>query len=382
MEYATAPKVRIEYGLRGDQVKEVQQMLHDLGYDLGKSGVNGIFDSITLSAVKKFQGDFKVKADGVVGPDTMEYLKTAWVQKSLEKLGIDCGPVNGSYGPLTKRGILVFKIRYGSDLSGAITDELIESLKKEADKISTTQPYPIIPLRSVPATDGTLVIAKQDVTTSPPIRPTIGYVPPVAMATALSARAPFVPAQAAQDSSVKAPVTYTVSSDTTSYFKVFDQGPQMVNAVTEASKFTGVPTDVMLALVLGEHISLSLDLDRQIAWLYANKTDLFREGPGGEKGPTQMADIALKTVEPLMPENVRNGPKDVRYYMYATALYIKYTCDYHKIDLASLTDDDTKKIFYYWSAGVFAPRVSNKFSDTAFAIYGKIKDKELYTVVK
>ena len=57
-------------GSRGEAVREMQQKLISLGYDLGKCGADGIFGRKTLAAVKKFQKTNGLKADGIVGPLT------------------------------------------------------------------------------------------------------------------------------------------------------------------------------------------------------------------------------------------------------------------------------------------------------------------------
>ena len=66
------PVVRplLKKGSRGDAVREMQQKLMDLGYDLGKWGADGIFGKQTLAAVKAFQKTEGLKSDGIVGPLT------------------------------------------------------------------------------------------------------------------------------------------------------------------------------------------------------------------------------------------------------------------------------------------------------------------------
>ena len=64
-------------GDKGDAVKFVQQRLLELGYSLPKYGADGDFGNETLKAVKQFQTDWGLKADGVVGKDTYERLLTA-----------------------------------------------------------------------------------------------------------------------------------------------------------------------------------------------------------------------------------------------------------------------------------------------------------------
>ena len=62
-------------GDRGEAVREMQEALMERGYDLGKWGADGIFGTQTLNAVKAFQGDCGLKADGIIGPLTMGKLR-------------------------------------------------------------------------------------------------------------------------------------------------------------------------------------------------------------------------------------------------------------------------------------------------------------------
>ncbi len=71
-------------GSRGDEVRKVQQKLKSLGYFT--SNVDGIYGSLTQSAVKRFQRDNGLTADGIAGP------------KTLSALGISSGSSgNGQY---------------------------------------------------------------------------------------------------------------------------------------------------------------------------------------------------------------------------------------------------------------------------------------------
>ena len=54
-------------GAKGDAVKELQERLLALGYDVGKTGADGIFGKKTLAAVKAFQRDRGLKEDGIFG---------------------------------------------------------------------------------------------------------------------------------------------------------------------------------------------------------------------------------------------------------------------------------------------------------------------------
>lgn len=61
-----------KYGSTGDEVRRIQQKLKDLGYSVGS--VDGIFGQNTQNAVKAFQRNVGLTADGIVGPATLLYL--------------------------------------------------------------------------------------------------------------------------------------------------------------------------------------------------------------------------------------------------------------------------------------------------------------------
>lgn len=66
----------IRYGNKGSNVKKLQQALNELGYgNSGTVGLDGKFGDKTLAAVKKFQKDMGITADGIVGPNTKKKFK-------------------------------------------------------------------------------------------------------------------------------------------------------------------------------------------------------------------------------------------------------------------------------------------------------------------
>lgn len=79
-------------GSTGADVKELQSMLIQLGYDLGKWGSDGEFGDATEMAVKAFQSDAGIKVDGVAGVDTMNALRARFTD------GAETGTVVGIIG--------------------------------------------------------------------------------------------------------------------------------------------------------------------------------------------------------------------------------------------------------------------------------------------
>lgn len=61
-------------GSKGQYVTLAQTKLYELGYDLGSYGVDGDFGSATERAVKQFQKDWDLTADGIIGPKTWDML--------------------------------------------------------------------------------------------------------------------------------------------------------------------------------------------------------------------------------------------------------------------------------------------------------------------
>lgn len=72
---ATQPVPQLAQGVgMGDKpsaaVRHVQRVLHRQGYSLGRPGVDGRFGPLTDAAVRRFQADSGLVADGIVGPKT------------------------------------------------------------------------------------------------------------------------------------------------------------------------------------------------------------------------------------------------------------------------------------------------------------------------
>ena len=72
-----------------EDVTDVQQQLNDLGYDAGKAG--GIFGPATRAAVKSFQSDYNLTADGIAGSKTRAALASASVKDEDNSTDSDTG---------------------------------------------------------------------------------------------------------------------------------------------------------------------------------------------------------------------------------------------------------------------------------------------------
>ena len=72
---STNGKPTLKRGSKGEYVTLLQTKLQQKGYDLGKYGIDGDFGSATEKAVKEFQKDHDLKADGIVGAQTWDALE-------------------------------------------------------------------------------------------------------------------------------------------------------------------------------------------------------------------------------------------------------------------------------------------------------------------
>lgn len=79
--YVPVPtKPTLRNGSLGEYVTLLQTKLIQLGYDLAPYGADGTFGNKTMNAVKNFQRDQGLNADGVVGPKTWDALETGKIQ--------------------------------------------------------------------------------------------------------------------------------------------------------------------------------------------------------------------------------------------------------------------------------------------------------------
>lgn len=77
-----ASSVDVPTGTQGPAVREVQQALVSLGYQLPRHGVDGIRGPETSGAIMKFQKDNGLQVDGIPGPETVGKLNTILASKT------------------------------------------------------------------------------------------------------------------------------------------------------------------------------------------------------------------------------------------------------------------------------------------------------------
>ncbi len=137
-------------GARGPAVEDIQKRLLKLGYDLGPTGIDGVFLGMTRDAVLEFQSRHELDEDGVVGAaswaalvdatftfgDRMLYLRLPYLhghdvqvlQHALSTLGFACGDPDSIFGPFTERAVREFQRSSGQPADGIVGPETVGSL--------------------------------------------------------------------------------------------------------------------------------------------------------------------------------------------------------------------------------------------------------------
>lgn len=123
-------------GSNGTEVKKLQENLIKLGYDCGSAGADGDFGSGTENAVRKFQKDHNLTADGIVGSATYAALEIAL--QEINKPALDekvyTTLSKGSSGPTVKTlqenllQIGYYLGNYGAD--GSYGDATVTAVRK------------------------------------------------------------------------------------------------------------------------------------------------------------------------------------------------------------------------------------------------------------
>ena len=87
-------------GSTGSEVKKLQQALIDAGYDVGKSGADGVLGNNTEAAIRKYQKDNGLTVDGIAGKNTQGLLYGT----NTSKTGSNTGGTNAAKTTGTNAG--------------------------------------------------------------------------------------------------------------------------------------------------------------------------------------------------------------------------------------------------------------------------------------
>ena len=151
-------------GDRGREVEDLQTRLLALGFDLGNRGMDRVFGPSTELAVRAFQQEMGILADGVVGELTWNEVVEAdyrpggrliyvrqppfrgadvtELQRMLNDLGFDPGAVNGLFDERTARATEEFQRNAGLTEDGAVDDEVFKVLRTYATQTLGTHQFP------------------------------------------------------------------------------------------------------------------------------------------------------------------------------------------------------------------------------------------------
>jgi peptidoglycan hydrolase-like protein with peptidoglycan-binding domain len=155
------------------RVRRVQRRLHALGYATGP--LDGRYGPLTEGAVSRFQADHRVRIDGEVGPITSAHLRRATavihygtgyaqpdgshrvraIQRRLRTLGYEPGPLDGRFGPLTRRAVLRFQATHALTADGEVgprTSARMLAHRTPSTVVDRMRPRPtVIPTLLTPA---------------------------------------------------------------------------------------------------------------------------------------------------------------------------------------------------------------------------------------
>jgi len=140
----------VRIGDRGSAVEDIQRRLRILGYDIGPTGIDGVFFGRTADAVRLFQAERRLSEDGLVGDETwsalvdatftlgdrMLYLRmphfhgrdVGVLQEALNALGFACGDVDSIFGAYSEHAVREFQRNAGLVPDGIAGDDTIRAL--------------------------------------------------------------------------------------------------------------------------------------------------------------------------------------------------------------------------------------------------------------
>jgi membrane-bound lytic murein transglycosylase B len=136
--------------LNRDQTLELQTLLNSLGYSAGAP--DGLFGSATRRAVRAFQVDQHLAADGFPTSDLLRQIRARAgvsenppeapraldargvreLQRLLKRMGYRLGAADGQIGPATRTAIRSFQRRHHLDVTGRATSDVLAAARDAA----------------------------------------------------------------------------------------------------------------------------------------------------------------------------------------------------------------------------------------------------------
>jgi peptidoglycan hydrolase-like protein with peptidoglycan-binding domain len=123
------------------RVMALQNQLAALEFEPGP--IDGRFGPVTMDAVRRLQEAHGLEADGIVGPLTAELLRQSApeppsneraerikaLQHQLSWLGLEPGPADGRYGPLTTGAVRRFQKAHDLPVDGIVDRSTADALR-------------------------------------------------------------------------------------------------------------------------------------------------------------------------------------------------------------------------------------------------------------
>ncbi|WP_240375822.1 peptidoglycan-binding protein [Bacillus piscicola] len=158
-----AEDTEISFGDTGEQVEELQELLHDKGL-LEEDKISGDYKESTKKAIEDFQEEHHLNIDGIAGPNTIGALEVLEkgdegapvqsLQEKLNVLGYYGKQPDGIFGPITYDAVINFQRSASIAVDGLAGPQtfgaLVEAINTPGAK-STTAKEPAAPKQETKA---------------------------------------------------------------------------------------------------------------------------------------------------------------------------------------------------------------------------------------
>jgi len=421
---------------KGEKVRKMQQLLINLGYNLGRWGADGIFGKVTLSAVKKFQNDNNIRATGIVDTATLsamnrrieQFRKIKNAQQMLSDIDYDLGRwgADGRLGPVTMKAIKQFQSDQNLRPTGKLTDKTYQKIKLlwAQDALIKLNFNVKFNGKLDDKTKKSILLFARGSETKEYYKIYVNLVNNVVSDDLINMLRDYIPLSKNIKVSRKE-LNDKLGKETVDFFKPFDlgNGEMLVGAIFQAAKLMNMPPELLLAVAINENISIKevivngkvsekkfREVMRQ---LHSEGRNLWRIGTYDERGPTQIKPSTVRyimNVKGFIAPEIKKMLRSLKAkaktkaelkeyyaveYMIASVAYLKFIHmknnlgikeneiknmtqqEINNIDLTNLTDKQLENIYFHYNAGHNARGRTNAYARTALYTYYKIINNEL-----